>query len=427
MNQGDITIKSGYHLVIHRKTDPCGSIFHGGEGEIRTMRVAPHAFVGVFEGKFQFPVSALTGQILSHTISYNQHMRLSVYHRDPRIKNIPQNLWSLINHIDELKGRWVGGASLNPRALGRLKRSVLITSAGASTRIEGAKLSDEDVEKLMRGLSVKKFANRDQQEVKGYYELLENIFHGWKQIPFNESAIKHFHKELLKYVSKDERHRGEYKKTENSIEMYDESGKSIGVVFETTPAYLVPKQMQELVAWATGALAQKEFHPLLIIGNFLVEFLAIHPFQDGNGRLSRILTNLLMLKAGYEYVPYVSHEKLVEDNKADYYLVLRKSQKTLNTDHEDITEWLEFFLTISLEQAKRAIKLLSQENIERLLSPKQLAVLRYLASVTEATPGEITKATGVARPTVSQALDVLMRLKKVERIGQGRTTRYRKA
>src|SRR3989344_5732893 len=348
MNQGDITIKSGYHLVIHRKTDPCWSIFHGGEGEIRTMRVAPHAFVGVFEGKFQFPVSALTGQILSHTISYNQHMRLSVYHRDPRIKNIPQNLWSLINHIDELKGRWVGGASLNPRALGRLKRSVLITSAGASTRIEGAKLSDEDVEKLMRGLSVKKFANRDQQEVKGYYELLENIFHGWKQIPFNESAIKHFHKELLKYVSKDERHRGEYKKTENSIEMYDESGKSIGVVFETTPAYLVPKQMQELVAWATGALAQKEFHPLLIIGNFLV---------------------------------------------------LRKSQKTLNTDHEDITEWLEFFLTISLEQAKRAIKLLSQENIERLLSPKQLAVLRYLASVTEETPGEITKATGVASVT----------------------------
>ncbi|MFH1704954.1 MAG: Fic family protein, partial [Patescibacteria group bacterium] len=147
-------------------------------------------------------------------------MRLNIYHRDPRIKNIPQNLWSLINHIDERKGRWVGGASLNPQALKRLKRSVLITSTGASTRVEGAKLSDEDVEKLMRGLSVKKFADRDQQEVKGYYELLDNIFYGWKQTPFNESAIKHLHKELLKYVSKDERHRGEYKKTENSVEMY---------------------------------------------------------------------------------------------------------------------------------------------------------------------------------------------------------------
>lgn len=353
-------------------------------------------------------------------------MRLNVYRRDPRIANIPQNLWSLINHIDELKGRWVGGATLNPQALGRLKRSVLITSAGASTRIEGAKLSDEDVEKLMRGLSVTKFTDRDKQEVKGYYELLKNIFFGWKHITFTEGSIKHLHKELLKYVSKDERHRGDYKKTENSVKMYDESGKSIGVIFETTPAYLTPKRMQELMKWTTDALAEKKFHPLPIIGSFLVEFLAIHPFQDGNGRLSRILANLLMLKAGYEYVPYVSHEKLVEDNKADYYLALRKSQKTLNTKHEDLTAWLEFFLTISTKQAKQAIDLLSKENVERLLSPKQLAVWKYLASVAEATPGEVTKMTGVARPTVSQALEVLMRLKKVDRIGQGRTTRYRK-
>ncbi|MBU1348735.1 Fic family protein, partial [Patescibacteria group bacterium] len=150
------------------------------------------------------------------------------------------------------------------------------------------------------------------------------------------------------------------------------------------------------------------------------------PFQDGNGRLSRILTNLLMLKTGYEYVPYVSHEKLIEESRAEYYLELRKSQKTLGTDRENITSWLDFFLTISLEQAKQAIELLSQENVERLLSPKQLAVWKHLASVPEATPGEITKATGVARPTVSQAMDVLLRLKKVERIGQGRTTRYRK-
>lgn len=354
-------------------------------------------------------------------------MRLNSALRDQRLKNIPQNLWSLINQIDELKGRWVGGASLNPQALGRLKRSVLITSAGASTRIEGSKLADEDVEKLMRGLSVKKFADRDKQEVQGYYELLDNVFYGWKHIPFNESSIKHLHKELLKHVLKDERHRGEYKKTENSVEMYNESGRAIGVIFETTPAYLTPKQMQELVAWTTEALMQKEFHSLLIIGNFLVEFLAIHPFQDGNGRLSRILANLLMLKAGYEYVPYISHEKLVEDHKADYYLALRKSQLTLHTDRENITAWLEFLLSISLKQAQQAIELLSHKNIERLLSPKQLDVWNYLLSVVEATPGEVSKATGVARPTVSQALEVLSRLKKVERIGQGRTTRYRKA
>ena len=343
-----------------------------------------------------------------------------------RIAHVSQQIWSLINQIDHLKGQWIGGAKLNPQALGRLKRSVLVTSSAASTRIEGAALSDEDVKKIMRGISVQKFKDRDKQEVQGYFELLSTVFDVWKQVPFNESMIKHSHKELLKYVDKDERHRGEYKKTENNVEMFDESGKSLGVVFKTTPAFLTPKQMQELVEWTAWALDESEYHPLLIIGNFLLTFLAIHPFQDGNGRLSRILTNLLLLKMGYAYVPYVSHEKLVEDSKAEYYVALRKSQLTLGTEHEDIEPWLEFFLTVSLEQARQAIELLSHENIEKILSPKQLAVWRYLQTAEEATAGDVAKATGVARPTVSQAINVLLRLKKIERVGQGRTTRYRK-
>lgn len=347
-------------------------------------------------------------------------------HFNKRIKNIPQNIWSLINQIDELKGRWVGGAELNPQALGRLKRSVLVTSTGASTRIEGARLSDEDIEKLMHGLSMQKFADRDRQEVKGYYELLENVFNSWKHIPFSESTIKHLHQELLKHVEKDKLHRGEYKKTENKVEMINEAGESIGTLFDTTAAYLTPKEMQELTEWTREALILREIHPLLIIGNFLVEFLNIHPFQDGNGRLSRVLTNLLLLKSGYAYMPYVSHEKLIEDNKAEYYVALRKSQKTLKGEKPDMTPWLEFFCSTLLTQARGAIDLLSQENIERLLSPKQLVVWQYLEKIQEATPGEIAGVTKVARPTVSQALDVLLRLKKVERIGQGRTTRYRK-
>ena len=348
-------------------------------------------------------------------MNYNKH-----------IQNIPQNLWFLINQIDELKGRWVGGAALNPQVLGRLKRSVLVTSTGASTRIEGAKLSDEDIEKMMRGLSMQKFADRDKQEVRGYYELLENVFNSYEKIPFSESTIKHLHRELLKYAEKDKLHRGEYKKIENKVEMIDTAGKSIGVLFDTTPAWLTPKEMQELVEWTHEAIYLKEIHPLPIIANFLVEFLNIHPFQDGNGRLSRVLTNLLLLHAGYTYIPYISHEKLIEDNKADYYLALRRSQKTLRTDRPNINPWLEFFLSVLLTQAKQGIELLSKENIEKLLSPKQLAVWQYLQQVVEATPGEIAKHTKVARPTVSQALDTLLRLKKVERIGQGRTTRYKK-
>lgn len=353
-------------------------------------------------------------------------MRLKYMNLEKRIKNLPPAIWTAINKIDTLNGEWLGGAKLNPQILGRLKKSVLITSAGASTRIEGSRLSDEDVDKFVRGLSIQKFADRDKQEVKGYYELLENIFNSWKHIPFTENSIKHFHKELLKYAAKDEGHRGEYKKGENRVEMYDETGKSIGVIFETVPAYLTPKRMQELVEETRLTLNSKEYHPLIIIGNFLAEFLAIHPFSDGNGRLSRILTNLLLLQAGYSYTPYVSHEKLIEDSKADYYLSLRKSQKTLNTKNEDISYWLNYFLNVSYAQASQATELLSKENIEKILSPKQLLVWRYLEVSLEATPGEISQSTGVIRPTVSQAIDVLLRLKKIERIGQGRTTRYKK-
>jgi len=184
--------------------------------------------------------------------------------------------------------------------------------------------------------------------------------------------------------------------------------------------------MQELVEWTRDELTLQKIHPLLVIGNFLCEFLNIHPFEDGNGRISRVITNLLMLRTGYAYVPYVSHEKLIEANKAEYYVALRRSQKTFATEKETVMPWLEFFLNICATQARQAIELLSQENIERILSPKQLVVWQYLESVREASPGEISKTTKTARPTVSQALDTLMRLKKVERIGQGRTTRYRK-
>lgn len=345
---------------------------------------------------------------------------------DHRLAHIPSTIISKLAHIDELKGRWIAGAQLSPQVLGRLKRSVLITSTGASTRIEGAKLSDEDIEKLMRGIDIQKFTNRDKQEVRGYYELLENVFDSWRKISFSESTIKHFHQELLKYVDKDKVHRGEYKKQENKVHMVDAAGMSLAVLFDTTDPYLTPKEMQELVGWTEGALREKRYHQLLVVGNFLVQFLAIHPFQDGNGRLSRVLTNLLLLKGGYEYMPYVSHEKLVEDNKPEYYIALRKTQKTLDAKEDDIVPWLDFFFTMLIRQSEMAIELLSKEKVEKFLTQKQLAVWEYLHNVPSARPGEIAEQTHVAKPTVRQALDKLMRLKKIERVGQGRSTNYRK-
>src|SRR3990167_3508611 len=345
---------------------------------------------------------------------------------DARIERLPSTIWTKIAQIDELKGQWIGGVHLSPQILGRLKQSVLITSTGASSRIEGAHLSDEDIERLMRGIQIQKFTDRDKQEVKGYYELLQNVFDAWNRIRFSEGTVKHFHKELLKYVDKDKLHRGEYKKTENKAHMVSPAGKSVGILFDTTPAYLTTKEMLELVEATKKGFEEKRYHPLIIIGNFLVDFLLIHPFQDGNGRLSRVLTNILLLKSGYEYIPYVSHEKLVEDNKVDYYMALRKSQNTMRGRKPNIAPWLEFFLSVVYKQAEMAIQLLSKESIDKILSPKQLVVWKYLQGVDEAAPGEIGSKTKVARPTVKQVLSKLLAIKKIERVGLGRTTRYRK-
>jgi len=208
--------------------------------------------------------------------------------------------------------------------------------------------------------------------------------------------------------------------------MINEVGESVGVLFETTKAWLTPKEMRELIDWTRTALQKNTYHPLLTIANFLVEFLNIYPFEDGNGRLSRIITNLLLLQQSYGYIPYVSHEKLIEDNKPEYYLALRKSKKTLRTKKPDISSWLNFFLDILLKQSQMAVQLLTATNIETVLSPQQLLVWQYLEKVPETTPKEISNVTGVPRPTINQVINKLMALKMIERIGQGATTRYRK-
>lgn len=343
-----------------------------------------------------------------------------------RLNNISPKILKLLTDIDQLKGQWIAGAKLNPQLLGRLKRSVLITSTGASTRIEGSKLTDEEIEKLMRGISIQKFTNRDEQEVRGYFELLTNVFESWQKLKLTESLVKHLHQELLKYVNKDELHRGQYKTQENKVHMVNQAGESIGILFDTTPAYLTPKEMQELIEWTNDALTNETYHPLLIIANFIVEFLKIHPFQDGNGRLSRILTNLLMLQSNYAFVPYISQEKLIEDNKPDYYLALRNSQKTFNTTEESITPWLEFFFTVILKQSHLAIELTNNENIEKTLSPSQLEVWQYMSETNEVTPKELSEKLNIPRPTINQIIDRLLQLKQVERLGQGRATRYKK-
>src|SRR5271170_7831657 len=259
---------------------------------------------------------------------------------------VSQELLALLSEIDEFKGAWRLLGILAPERLSALRRVATIESIGSSTRIEGSKLSDREVERLLSNLEIKSFATRDEQEVAGYAETMELLFQSWREITLTENHVKQLHRDLLQYSEKDAHHRGKYKTQPNNVAAFDEAGKQVGIVFETASPFDTPRRMSELIAWASDVYSSRQLHPLLVTAIFTVVLLEIHPFQDGNGRLSRILTTLLLLRAGYSYVPYSSLESVVEQSKERYYIALRQTQGTIRTDKPDWQPWLVYFLGV---------------------------------------------------------------------------------
>ncbi len=345
---------------------------------------------------------------------------------DKRIKLTAKTLGNIAK-LDEFKGLWHGSTRMNPQILLRLKSSVIITSSGASTRIEGSKMSDEAVERLLRGLKSRPPKNRDEEEVAGYADLLGRIFDHHGTLKLSENNILHFHDILLRFSTKDRSHRGKYKNADNTVIMKTDQGETI-VLFDPTKPYLVKPEMDSIMDWTNGHLREGDLHPVLAIANFIFEFLAIHPFIDGNGRLSRALTNLLLLRSGYAYVPYVSLDEIIESRKERYYLALRATQKRHKTDHEDISPWLEFFLGILLEQADAAKRLMDAEQPEKLLSEKQSMILGLFRSESFLSVSQIHAEFEGKIPlvTIKQSIRRLVDSGLLERMGQGRGVRYRK-
>ena len=343
-------------------------------------------------------------------------------------KRIPltQEILSKITKIDELKGHWKGGLAISPQILGRLKKSVIITSTGASTRIEGAKMTDEEIERFLKALKSNPPENRDEEEVAGYADLLGRVFDNWQHMKLSESLILSFHEILLHYSKKDELHKGKYKTKENLVVARNSQGEQI-TIFEPTAPWLTKKEMDDALYWATEAFAEKKLHPLLISANFIFEFLAIHPFSDGNGRLSRALTNLLILRVGYEYAPYVSLEEIIEERKDEYYSALRQTQKYHKTEREDISAWLSFFLDVLLLQAGKAKEIMEHDDPTTLLSERQLEVYMLFENDTLAVLDIKAKLPHIPEVTIKQALARLVSLKLIERMGLGRATRYTKS
>ncbi len=343
----------------------------------------------------------------------------------PDTIQITPEILSLIARIDEFKGAWRALGTLAPDRLSALRHVATIESIGSSTRIEGSKLSDREVERLLSNLQIKSFDTRDEQEVAGYAELMDLVFNSWQEIPFTENHIKQLHQILLRYSEKDTRHRGNYKTNSNSVAAFDEHSAQIGIVFQTATPFDTPRLMTELITWVQEEREAGRLHPLLLIALCVVVFLEIHPFQDGNGRLSRGLTTLLLMQAGYAYVPYSSLESVIEQNKEAYYLALRQTQGTIRTDAPNWQPWLVFFLRSLAEQVRRLEKKVEREKIVLASMPElSLQIVEFAREHGRITIGEAIKLTGTSRNTLKQHFRALVERGHLNQHGSGRGVWY---
>jgi Fic family protein len=339
---------------------------------------------------------------------------------------ITPEILRLVAGIDEFKGAWRALGTLAPDRLSALLRVATIESIGSSTRIEGSKLSDREVERLLSNLQIKRFSTRDEQEVAGYAKAMELVFSSWQDIALTENHIKQLHRDLLVHSEKDAWHRGSYKTSTNSVVAFDENGKQLGVVFETATPFDTPRLMTELVTWFVEARGSGRVHPLLLIGIWAVVFLEIHPFQDGNGRLSRVLTTLLLLQSGYAYVPYSSLESVVEQSKEAYYLALRQTQGTIRTEATNWQPWLLFFLRALAEQVRRLNRKIEREQLVLATLPElSLQIVEFAREHGRVTMGDAIRLTGGSRNTLKQHFRALVERGHLDQQGGGRGVWYR--
>ena len=330
----------------------------------------------------------------------------------------------LISEIEHFRGQWRHWQSLTPEKLQGLRRVATIESVGSSTRIEGSKLTDREVEALLSRLETKSFATRDEQEVAGYAFVMEQVFAYHAEIPLTASMMRQLHRDLLQFSTKDERHRGEWKTLPNHVAAFDADGNQLGIVFETSSPFDTPMHMDALLDWNRRAEGDTELHPLLRIGVFVVVFLAVHPFQDGNGRLSRILTTLLLLRAGFTHVPYSSLESVIERNKEAYYLALRRTQISWRSgeSNADWASWLVFFLRSLRQQITRLEQRIDAGRA--VLSPLASQLATLFEQRETLTLAQAEKTLGANRSTLKAKFRELVGHGMIDARGKGRGAFY---
>jgi len=336
-----------------------------------------------------------------------------------------QKILSLIGEIDLYKGKWNAIEKQENIYLKELRRIATIESIGSSTRIEGATLTDKEIKELLNNVKITELKSRDEQEVIGYYDTLEIIYENFDNIPLTENYVKQLHQNLLRHSSKDDRHRGGYKSLSNKV-VANYPGGIQKIIFNTTEVHLVENEMKDLISWTNEQLGKKGIHPLIVIGLFIYEFLSIHPFQDGNGRLSRLLTTLLLMKKDYLFIQYVSFENLIEQSKKDYYQSLMEGQKDRNSKDENISKWTVYFLDkLNILTQKLDGKYDVFKSKGGYLNERQKEIRAYVIENQPLKFSDISKRFNeINIHTLKKDMLYMRKEKMVESIGKGKGTVY---
>ena len=333
--------------------------------------------------------------------------------------DIDWDLIRIISQIDRFDASWTTLEKKEGQSLKQLKLIATVRSVGASTRIEGSKMSNEEVTVLLQQIDITKLEDRDSQEVVGYFNALDLISESFSDIEISENSIKNLHNILLKYSSKDEWHKGKYKQHSNAVEANFPDGTK-QIVFRTTEAgFATEDAMRNLIYWYQNDTIT---HPLVKSCLFTYEFLSIHPFQDGNGRLSRLISSLLLLKNGYNWIQYVSFEHEIENRKPEYYRVLRSCQS--QRPNENVTEWGNFFFDALKNIQEQLTQKLEQTTTEITLSTKEKLIITFIANNNGCKSGEIAVKLGIPSPTIKRILPELIEKQLIEKHGTGPGTNY---
>jgi Fic family protein len=328
-------------------------------------------------------------------------------------------LMAELSKIDRFDASWAAIEKREGATLKQLKSIATVRSVGASTRIEGSKMTDAEVEVLLEKLKVAKLDERDEQEVAGYFETLDTIAENFAGIDISENQLKALHKLLMKYAESDAWHRGEYKQVSNAVEANLPDGTK-QLIFKTTePGLPTQDAMRKLVEWFHR---DTETIPLIKVALFVYEFLSIHPFQDGNGRLSRLLGSLLLLKQGYSWIQYVSFEHEIENRKAEYYRVLMQTQR--NRPGENVTEWLLFFADCLVNIQRQLLAKLEESKRHEPVSVREKKILFFIQQHSGCSSGEVSRKLNLALPTVKKTLRDMVAKKLIVMEGVGKATGY---